>query len=141
MPERGMYITIIAACWQHGSLPTDPWKLSKLLHTRYEVTTRWLHKWSKLVVCMEHGSSEHVVAVESPCSRCVVPKLSEFSMTLAKNGVGEAIDEKRVNKKRRDDTKSSDSEVRSEIKSPFSFDNVDDDEDESSNFSFNSEDE
>jgi hypothetical protein len=94
---------ILAGVWQYGSLPTDPWKLSKLLNIRYEVTTRWLQEWSKLVVCVEHGCSEHVVAVESPCSQCVVPKLQNFAETLRKNGASPEQRRGEETKEERDD--------------------------------------
>lgn len=75
MAERGFYISLMCLCWQYQSFPSDPWQLSKLLHTRYETTTRWLQKWSHLVATLE-----------SDCSRCVVPQVQVCSELLEKNG-------------------------------------------------------
>ena len=83
--ERGIYMQLLANVWLYGSVPADPWKLSQVLHTRYETTTKWLQKWSHLVAVVESSRSGRVAVVESSCSRLVVPKLQEFAETLEKN--------------------------------------------------------
>ena len=82
--ERGIYSQIVFSLWLHGSLPVDPWKLSKLLQTRYESTTRWLQKYAHLVVVLE-----------SDGSRFVVPKVQKITEILVKSAPPKKREEKR----------------------------------------------
>lgn len=91
--ERGFFIQLIAACWIFGEVTRDPWRLSQLLHVRYETTTKWLHKWSHLVVDGESG-----------CSYLVVPKLDELQVLMRKSGADMVGEERREEENRPEET-------------------------------------
>jgi hypothetical protein len=84
LAEQGLFVRILCAQRVYGPLPRDPWKLSKMLGTRHETTTRWLQKYSSLTADSEQTSSKFVV-----------PKMEELQSTLKKSTPDRAGDEKR----------------------------------------------
>lgn len=87
LAEQGLFVRILCAQRVYGPLPRDPWKLSKMLGTRVETTTRWLQKYSDLIADAEQTSSKFVV-----------PKMEELQSTLKKSTPDRAVDEKRQDK-------------------------------------------
>lgn len=70
--EEGFFFRFLRKQWVLGELPADPWRLSRLLNTKYETTKKWLQKWSHLVVRVESPCSQHGVTLDSTCTRCGV---------------------------------------------------------------------
>lgn len=95
--ERGIYITLLAMCWQNGSIIWNAKVLAKQTGIDYRVLSRFLESYGELTVKLQ-GSSREVTGKLQGSSRestvkllgtsgeVVFGKLSFFSQIMAKRG-------------------------------------------------------
>lgn len=105
MAERGIYISLLAVCWQHGELEWDADYLSRILCGDKRTIQKWMDKYECLVETssslensgafqqisgeMQQFSGELADSHENSRTfrRIVLPKLQDFSSTMRKNVV------------------------------------------------------
>jgi hypothetical protein len=101
MGERGIYITLMALCWQHGDLPWDEKTLARLLVIDKRTVRAFMDKYVSLVE--DSGDSPESPGEEPRIPgiprNVVLPKLHDFAMTLAKNASDDNTEERREDKK------------------------------------------
>jgi hypothetical protein len=84
MTERGIYITLMALCWQYGEVEWDAKYLSRILGIDRRTCGRFMEKYTDLTQTLHEGSKKRVL-----------PKVQEFSETLRKNAPDRGTEESR----------------------------------------------
>jgi hypothetical protein len=86
MTEAGIYINLMAICWQYGSIPWDKTLLSKHLNVDQRTIGRFMEKYKHLTSTFHEGSTKVPSTLHEPSMKVTLPKVQEFSETLGKNG-------------------------------------------------------
>lgn len=121
MADRGIYITLMAACWQYGEIEWDENVLSKLLAIDRRTIAKWMQTYGNLTVSLREASGDSLEV----SGKRVLPKLQDFADTLRKNGGESGPEKRREEEKRRreEDTPSSGSVSKSKTTAkPKAFD-------------------
>ena len=84
MVERGIYITLMAHCWQNGNVPWSRKTLSKLLGVDPRTVGNFMEKYGRLTDISCNSLENSTDSRLSPPD-VTLPKLQEFAETLEKN--------------------------------------------------------
>lgn len=85
MTEVGIYINLMAICWQYGSIPWDKTLLSKHLGVDQRTVGRFMEKYEHLTSTFHDGSKNVTSTLREPSMKVTLPKVQEFAETLGKN--------------------------------------------------------
>jgi len=99
MTERGIYIMLMAMCWQNGDITWDKTALAKKLRIDQRTIGRFMDKYTNLTQSLQDISIESPQGFHRVSMKVTLPKLQEFAETLAKNTPPENTEERRGDKK------------------------------------------
>ncbi len=86
MTETGIYINLMAICWQYGSVSWDETLLSKQLNVDQRTIGRFIEKYKHLTSTFHECSKKVPSTLHGPSMKVTLPKVQEFAEALRENG-------------------------------------------------------